>query len=74
LGRTTHYRAFLSNQKSPAVKKCVSCCEKRCEVQGGNQEMAVMHGRLTAKILIITIQVNLCCILQVLLGLGRKFT
>ena len=33
--------------------------EKRCEIQGGGQEMAVM-----AKILMLTIQVNLCCFLR----------
>ena len=31
-------------------------------------------GRLMAKILITTIQVNLCCLLQVSLGFGTKFT
>ena len=55
-------------QNSQAVKK--ECDpqkgygEKRCEIQGGGQEMAVM-----VKILITTIQVNL-----VPLGLGTKFT
>ena len=39
--------------------------KKRCEIQGGGQEMAVM----VVKILITTIQVNL-----VPLGLGTKFT
>ena len=33
--------------------------EKRCEIQGGSQEMAVMVYRLMIKILITTIQVNL---------------
>ena len=32
--------------------------EKRCEIQGGSQEMAVMVRRLMVKILIMTIQVN----------------
>ena len=32
--------------------------EKRCEIQGGGQEMAVMVGRLMVKSLIMTIQVN----------------
>jgi len=32
-------------QNSPAVKKSVwPHCEKRCEIQGGGQEMAVMVG------------------------------
>ena len=50
-------------QNSQAVKK--ECGpkkgygEKRCEIQGGGQEMAVMVGyRLMVKILITTIQVN----------------
>ena len=49
-------RLYL-NQNSQAVKKECSPQkgqgEKRCEIQGGSQEMAV------AKILITTIQVNL---------------
>ena len=32
--------------------------EKRCEIQGGGQEMAVMVYSLMVKILITTIQVN----------------
>jgi len=32
-----------SNQKQPSCKKaCGPCCEKRCEIQGGSQEMDVM--------------------------------
>jgi len=35
-------------QNSPAVKKGCGpqeyCCEKRCEIQSGGQEMAVMIG------------------------------
>ena len=34
-------------------------CEKRCGIQGGGQEMAVMARRLIVKILIMTIQVDL---------------
>ena len=49
-------------------------CEKRCEIQGGGQEMAVMVRRLIAKILITTIQANLCCLLHVSLGFSSKFT
>jgi len=42
-----------SNQNSPAVKVCGP--EKRCEIQGGGQEMAVM---LIAKFLTTAIQIN----------------
>jgi len=35
-------------QNRPAVKKVCGpqecCCEKRCEIQSGSQEMAVMVG------------------------------
>jgi len=37
---------------------CQSQGEKRCEVKGGNQEMAVMLHRLMAKIFIMIIQAN----------------
>ena len=37
-----------SNPKQPSCKKSVQpqecCCEKRCEIQSGGQEMAVMVG------------------------------
>jgi len=38
-----------SNPKQPSCKKSVHspkecCCEKRCEIQSGSQEMAVMVG------------------------------
>ena len=59
------------NQNSQAVKKECSPqkgqVEKRCEIQGGGQEMAVMV-RLMAKNLITTIQV------PPPLGSGTKFT
>ena len=45
-------------------------CEKGCEIQGGGQEMAM----LTAEILIMTVQVNLCCLLHVSQGFGIKLT
>ena len=49
-------------QNSQAVKKVCGpqkgYGEKRCEIQGGGQEMAVMVGWLMVKILITTIQVN----------------
>jgi len=53
-----------------------SRCEKRCEIQGGGQEMAVMVGQWYITILITTIQVNLYlfCLLHVSLGFGTKFT
>ena len=44
--------------------------EKRCEIQGGVQEMAARDGRLMVKILITTIQVNFVPIDQV----APKFT
>ena len=31
-----------SNQNSQAVKNCVALNDKRCEIKGGSQEMAVM--------------------------------
>jgi len=31
-------------KNSPAVKKVCGHCEKRCEIQGSGQEMAVMVG------------------------------
>ena len=67
---------FISKQPSckkseRPPKRC--CCEKRCKIQGGGQEMAVMIRSSIAKILIMTIQVNLCAFLYVLLGLGTKF-
>ena len=41
-------RLILSNPKQPAVKKVCGpqkgYGEKRCEIQGGGQEMAVMVG------------------------------
>jgi len=33
-----------------------------------------LDGKLMAKILITTIQVNLCCLLHISLGFGIKFT
>jgi len=45
--------------------------KKRYEIQGGSQEI---DSRLMAKFLIMTIQVNLCCLLHVSLGFGAKFT
>jgi len=42
-----------SDPKQPSCrKKFAGHCEKRCEIQGGGQEMVVM-------VLIMTIQVNL---------------
>ena len=59
---------ILSNQKQLSCKKRYGPQkghgEKRCLIQDGGQEMAVM-----VKVLITTIQVNL-----VPLGLGTKFT
>jgi len=61
-------------KSNPTVKKVCGPqeghCKKRCEIQGGDQEMAW----LMAKFLITTIQVNLCCLLHVSLGFGTKFT
>ena len=61
------YRCNLIQNSQVVKKECgpqKGYGEKRCEIQGGSQEMAVM-----VKILIMTIQVNL-----VLLGFGTKFT
>ena len=44
--------------------------EKRCEIQGGGQEMAVMVRRLMVKILITTVQVNFGAAWSI----GTKFT
>jgi len=54
---------------SPSVQPQEGHCEKRCEIQGGGQEMAVI-----AKFLIPTYQVNLYCLLYISLGFGTKFT
>jgi len=48
--------------------------KKRCKIQGGGQEMAVMVRMLIAKILIMTIQANLCFLLHISLRFGTKFT
>jgi len=59
-------------QNSPAVKQVCSPQEgHREKIQGGGQEL---DGRLMAKNLITTIQVNLCCLLHISLGFGTKFT
>ena len=46
--RPARYRLNLSNQKQPSCKKRCGPQkghgEKRCEIQGGGQEMAVMVG------------------------------
>ena len=59
---------FYLIQNSQAVKKVCGpqkgYGEKRCEIQGGGQEMAVMVARLMVKILITTIQVNFCAASQ----------
>ena len=48
-------------------------CERTCKIQSGGQEIGC-DSRLMAKILIATIQVNLCCLLYISLGFGTKFT
>jgi len=65
---------FLSN--SPAVKKVCSLQEGHCE-KNVKSKVAAKNDcdrRLIAKILISTIQANLCCLLHVSLGFGTKFT
>jgi len=60
-----------SNLKQPSCKKV--CCpeeghsegKKRCEIQDGGQEMAVLVG-------VTKTQVNLCCLLHVSLVFGTK--
>ena len=62
-------------QKHQAGKKgAATKCQggKRCEIKGGGQEMTVIIRSSLAKILITTIQVNLCVLLQVSLGLGTN--
>ena len=44
----------------------------KSNIISGGQEMAACDGKLMAEIFMMTIQVNLCCLLQVSLGLGIK--
>ena len=63
-------------KNSQAVKKvCGSKMLgwKRCEIKGSGQENGCDNS-LMAKTLIAAIQMNLCVLLQVSLGLGTKFT
>ena len=56
------HKEVISMQKQQAVKKCAAPkCQgdKRCEIKGGGQEMAVIVASSMAKNLIMTIQVNL---------------
>ena len=71
----THYNL---NQNSQAViKECGSQKgqgEKRCKSKVVAKKLNGCDGRLMANILIMTIQVNLHCLLHVSLGFGTKFT
>jgi len=46
-------------------------CKKRCESKVAAKKW--LDGRLWQKLLIMTIQVNLCCLLCIPLGFGTKF-
>ena len=62
----------LAVKKGAALFKMASV--KKLWNQRGGQEMAVMVYSLMAKILITTIQVNLCCLIPASPGLSTKFT
>jgi len=64
-------------QNSPAVKKKCAAPKRPLWKKIWNPRWRPRNGcdgRLMAKILITTIQVNLCCLLHVSLGFGTKFT
>ena len=72
------YVHLISSKNNPVVKKCVApkkaIVKKLKSIQGGGQKMLCWYTcRLKAKILIMTIQVNLCCLLHILLRFGTKF-
>jgi len=66
-----------SNPKQPSCKKDVWLPKKAIMKKDVKSKVAAkkwFDGRLMAKILIMTIQVNLFCLLHILLGFGTKFT
>jgi len=66
---------LISNQKQ-LRKACgpqEGYFQKRCEIQGGGQEMGAIMHRQMAKIS-ITFQVNLCCLLHISLGFGTSIS
>ena len=68
----------ISTQKQSGCKKSAGLfkngqCEKSCEIKGAAKKWLWWY-RLMAKILITTIQVNLCCLIPASLGISTKFT
>jgi len=57
-----------SNPKQPSCKKKMCVAPKKAIVKKD------VKSKVAAKNLIMTIQVNLCCLLHVSLGFGAKFT
>ena len=69
----------LSNPKQPSCKRSVrpprnQCCCVKKDVKSKVAAKNGCDGRLKAKILVMTIQVNLCCLLHVSLRFSTKFT
>jgi len=64
---------FISNPKQSSCKKSVWLPRMLLWKKMWNPKWAVMAGGLKAKILIPTIQVNLCCLLHISLWFGTKF-
>jgi len=67
----------ISNPKQPNCKKSVWPPRRPLWKKDVKSKVAAkkwLDGRLIAKILIMTIQVNLCCLLHVSLGFDTKFT
>jgi len=74
-----HHKLYLKCniyliQNSPAVKKCVAPKKAivKKDVKSKVAAKKWLDVRLMAKNLIMTIQVNLCCLLHVSLGFGKK--
>jgi len=63
-------------KSNPAVKECAAPKKAimKKDVKSKVAAKKWLDGRLMVKILITIIQVNLCCLLHVLLGFGTKFT
>jgi len=62
----------LSNPNSPAVKMCAASKKAivKKDVKSKVAAKKWLDGRLMAKFLIMTIRVNLCCLLHISLGFG----
>ena len=67
---TSEVKSFLI-QKQPSCKKVYSPQEGHCE-KWSKSEMAAKKWLWWKKILIMTIQENLCCLLHVSLAFGTK--